>query len=241
MENLPLYDSRSERGQSRWRKATGHNLNRTIMRQRMDIVAVLCIAVFLISTVQLAIALSIPEVWSYLFRCWVSTPMFLKCRADLSITEPSWEGLKGGEHCLRYATREYTAKLADVPPGQDSMRICKDTPVEIHDRVLFTDFCQDLGFGRGVWGFWIVDFDEPDCETRWGEFTDVGCLDAIPPSVRRVESRLENLQPGSSWQFMCVTTPADIYGHNFQTRSECFKLGKSDIYGTWNLPNSSCD
>ena len=57
---------------------------------------------------------------------------------------PSWEGLKGGEHCLRYATREYTARLSTNLIGQEAMKACKETPTEIHGQLLLTDFCQDL-------------------------------------------------------------------------------------------------
>lgn len=58
----------------------------------------------------------------------------------------AWESLKGGEHCLRHATREYTARLktVDLPAGEDPMRACRDTPVEIHGQVLYTNFCQNL-------------------------------------------------------------------------------------------------
>lgn len=59
-------------------------------------------------------------------------------------TPPVWEGLKGGEHCLRYATREYTARLSTNLMGKEAMKACKETPTEIHGRLVHTDFCQDL-------------------------------------------------------------------------------------------------
>ena len=59
-------------------------------------------------------------------------------------TENVWVGMKAGEHCLRYATRQYTARISEVHGGDSAMQACKDTPVEIHGNVLFTDFCQDL-------------------------------------------------------------------------------------------------
>lgn len=61
-----------------------------------------------------------------------------------SVTSPVWEGLKGGEHCLRYGTREYTARLSTNAIGLEAMRACKETPIEIHGQLLHTDFCQDL-------------------------------------------------------------------------------------------------
>ncbi|CAA7268733.1 unnamed protein product [Cyclocybe aegerita] len=165
--------------------------------------------------------------------------------------QASWENLKGGEHCLRFATREYTARLSlsesanTAASRQEMMRACRDTPVEIHGRLLSTDFCQDLGFGRGVYGYWIVDFEEPDCLTQWGEFSDLGCTTSVsetgtPLPFRRVESRLENLQPGSSWQIMCVTTPAEIYGQHFGSPAVCFNDKRAGVFGEWDMRDESC-
>jgi len=64
--------------------------------------------------------------------------------ADQFSTENVWVGMKGGEHCLRYATRQYTARISEVRGSDSAMKACKDTPVEIHNKVVFTDFCQDL-------------------------------------------------------------------------------------------------
>ncbi|KAF8805507.1 hypothetical protein BYT27DRAFT_7192541 [Phlegmacium glaucopus] len=156
---------------------------------------------------------------------------------------PVWERLKGGEHCLRYATREYTARLSSNAIGQEAMKACKETPTEIHGRLLLTDFCQDLGLGRGVWGFWIVNSDEPACETTWGNFVDLGCAENgldMGSSSRRVEARLDNLQTGADWRIMCATTPADIHGRHFFP-AECFNLGRLGIFGAWDMQDTSCE
>jgi len=158
-------------------------------------------------------------------------------------TPPTWEGLKGGEHCLRYATREYTARLSTNAIDQEAMRACKETPTEIHGQFLQTDFCQNLGLGRGVWGFWIVDFDELACQTTWGNFVDLGCENSgldTGTSFRRIEAHLDNLQIGADWRIMCTTTPADIYGRHFFTPAECFNLGKFGIFGAWDVQDTSC-
>lgn len=154
-----------------------------------------------------------------------------------------WVGMKAGEHCLRYATRQYTARISQVRGGDSAMKACKETPVEIHGKVLFTDFCQDLGFWRGVWGFWVVGFGERECETEWGEFTDLGCIDRpglLETSARRIESVLENLQPGSNWQIMCATTPANIDGHYYGGPAQCLNLGSSGVHGAWDISDASC-
>jgi len=119
-------------------------------------------------------------------------------KAKIIDTQYQWDIIRPGEHCLRFATREYTSRLVQVRGLHDSteaMRACHETPVKIHGRQLKSDWCQDLvrsydptllscinpllrqGFGRGIYGFWIVDFEETDCETHWGKFNDLVCYD----------------------------------------------------------------
>jgi hypothetical protein len=77
--------------------------------------------------------------------------------ADQFSTENVWVGMKAGEHCLRYATRQYTARISEVRGSDSAMKACKDTPMEIHSKVLFTDFCQDLVRPRSYW-FISIDY-----------------------------------------------------------------------------------
>ncbi|KDR70570.1 hypothetical protein GALMADRAFT_879032 [Galerina marginata CBS 339.88] len=113
------------------------------------------------------------------------------------------------------------------------MKLCKDTPVEIHGHLLFTDFCQDLVRLRSRHlGILAVGFDEPDRETEWSDFVDLGCAVEIDGgnTYRRIESQLENLQSGSSWQIMCATTPADINGRHFASPDTCYNSLTSGTY-----------
>jgi len=55
----------------------------------------------------------------------------------------SWEGLEAGEHCLRYATREYTAILTHVPAGFDALEECRKKPIEVHGRFVIPSRCED--------------------------------------------------------------------------------------------------
>ena len=67
------------------------------------------------------------------------------------------------------------------------------------------------------------------------------------------------LPPGSNWQIMCVTTPADIDGHYYASPAQCLNLvrrlshssnsrvnptyffqGSSGIHGAWDNPDVSC-
>ncbi|KAH9483327.1 hypothetical protein JR316_0005433 [Psilocybe cubensis] len=228
------------------------------MRYRLAI-----LVFFFVLSFFLAVSMSVGFLFELLdgskgriLQYWIYSVFWFGYLGKVNTKEPmaetdvvSWYGLKGGEHCLRYSTREYTAKLTVGPSmdtiGQEGMiQLCKETPTVIHNRKLFTDFCQDLGFGRGVWGYWIVDFQEDDCETKWGEFIDLGCgylNGGQQDHFRRVESHLENLQAGSSWQIMCATTPADIDGHHFGGPDRCHSLPQQGIYGIWDLLDGSCE
>ncbi|KAJ3537632.1 hypothetical protein NMY22_g5513 [Coprinellus aureogranulatus] len=136
--------------------------------------------------------------------------------------EATWEHLKGAQHCLRYATRQYTARLVNIPSGVPGVKACRETSALIHGVDILPHFCEDLGMAGGVWGYWIIDFEEPACLTSWGSFVDKGCDDQGTASMtRRFEALLEHMQHGDNWQIMCATTPADLKGFHFPTPTMC--------------------
>ena len=47
-----------------------------------------------------------------------------------------WEEPQPGAHCLGFGTREYTAKLQNVPFYANGMKICEEAEVSIHGVVL---------------------------------------------------------------------------------------------------------
>lgn len=54
-----------------------------------------------------------------------------------------WETLVPEERCLRYGTREYTARLSNIPQGYDKMKGCRETEAEIHGNSVKPDYCED--------------------------------------------------------------------------------------------------
>ncbi|KAF6754038.1 hypothetical protein DFP72DRAFT_900236 [Ephemerocybe angulata] len=155
--------------------------------------------------------------------------------------QPRWEHFKGAEHCLRFATREYTAKLVGAPPNVSPISACRETPVNIHSIPIVPDYCQDLGIAGGVWGYWTISFEEPECLTNWGDFIDRGCDDPGSESMtRRFEAVLENMQDGDNWQIMCTTTPADLKGFHFPTPTMCERPGRDDVWGVWEVADLTC-
>ncbi|TEB23645.1 hypothetical protein FA13DRAFT_1639601 [Coprinellus micaceus] len=153
-----------------------------------------------------------------------------------SETEPdtqraSWENLKGAEHCLRFATRQYTARLANAPSDVPAVKTCRETAADIHGVPILPHFCRDLGMAGGVWGHWVIDFEEPACLTKWGNFVDKGCDDQGESAMtRRFEALLENMQDGENWQIMCATTPADIKGFHFPTPTMCERSVRTRVW-----------
>jgi hypothetical protein len=125
---IPYDESRSRRPEPSWATVQHRSIVLFILLPMISLVALLLTGFFLgIQT-------------SFLVSNW----RFYCKGAEQSSTENVWVGMKGGEHCLRYATRQYTARISDVRGSDSAMKACKDTPVEIHSKVLFTDFCQDL-------------------------------------------------------------------------------------------------
>lgn len=72
-----------------------------------------------------------------------------------------WEGPIANEECLRYATRMYSARLMNIPPGVDGQKWCEQTEVTIHEnRIAKPDFCNEevLIFGQCYFLLWLMIF-----------------------------------------------------------------------------------
>ena len=81
---------------------------------------------------------------------------------------PAWE-------CLAYGKREYWGVLRNIPEGWDAMDACMNMPVEIKGVKLrrpnrcshYFEFPE-----RQVRGYWVVDWDQPDCKPWYRDFED---------------------------------------------------------------------
>ena len=117
------------------------------VNRKIFLAVAVCIILFLALLASVEEETRVPTLAAFLPERWLSFSEVFRRRTNHNLTsifEPSWEGLKGGEHCLRYATRQYTARLSDGPAGTDMIRTCRETPVTIHGEFLYADFCQDL-------------------------------------------------------------------------------------------------
>ncbi|KAJ7706656.1 hypothetical protein B0H17DRAFT_906168, partial [Mycena rosella] len=149
-----------------------------------------------------------------------------------------WESLRAEEHCLRHGARQYSARISNVPRVYDPVQACTETAVEIHGRKIASpSWCEDRGC-NGVYGHWTVDYSEPTCVTHFDAFKDKGCISET--GLRRIESRLENLQAGDNWRDMCSSTPANFRHLHFESPGMCEHWGKYGVWGIWEIEDREC-
>ncbi|KAF7776516.1 hypothetical protein Agabi119p4_4909 [Agaricus bisporus var. burnettii] len=151
----------------------------------------------------------------------------------------TWENMKRAEHCLRFKTRKYMAKSVGNSPGRGGVIECEASSAEIHGVTLHPDYCENLGLWSGIWGNWVIDFDEPDCETNWVNFTDEGCQSTT--GRRRLTATLDRFNPDDRWLIMCSTTPPhyELNGKNLPFPSKC-QQGTDAVIGIWDISDHGC-
>ncbi|KAG1800375.1 uncharacterized protein HD556DRAFT_1534237 [Suillus plorans] len=140
--------------------------------------------------------------------------------------------------CTTYATREYTARLVNVPSYYNRrVEACMTTPVKIHGVEYMPKWCEDHG-PNDVIGHWEVDQHEPDCASYWIRYKNLGCI-SPGSGQRRIEHYLEHLPSGADWKEFCATTPANFLGMHFMGSEFCFQ-NKGGTYGHWVFDDESC-
>ncbi|KAJ7646517.1 hypothetical protein FB45DRAFT_890666 [Roridomyces roridus] len=151
----------------------------------------------------------------------------------------AWDGIVAGRTCLRYGTRQYTARIVNIPREYDPLKACSETEVDIHGvKMASPHWCEDRGC-NGVFGHWTVDSGEPSCATHFDYFKDKGCT-TQGSGLRRIESHLEDLHSEVDWQEMCSTTPADFRQMHFDGPHICVNWGKYGTWGIWEIEDRGC-
>ncbi|KAG2116128.1 hypothetical protein DEU56DRAFT_905211 [Suillus clintonianus] len=149
-----------------------------------------------------------------------------------------WTDLKS-HTCTSYGTREYTARLVNVPSNYNRrVEACMATKVQIHGTEYTPKWCEDHG-PNNVIGHWEVDQHEPDCASYWSWYKDYGCI-SPGSGQRRIEHYLENLPSGGDWKEFCATTPVSFRGMHFMGAEFCFQKNYG-TYGNWVFDDESCN
>ncbi|OJA20154.1 hypothetical protein AZE42_08451 [Rhizopogon vesiculosus] len=141
--------------------------------------------------------------------------------------------------CTSYDTREYTARLLNVPPNYNRrIEACMATPIKVHGIEYMAKRCEDHGPNKVI-GHWEVNQHEPDCASYWNRYTDKGCISS-GSGQRRIEHYLENLPSGSNWREFCATTPVSFRGMHFMGAQFCFQKD-GGTYGHWVFDDKGCN
>ena len=79
---------------------------------------------------------------------------------------PRWE-------CRSYGKREYWGILRNIPQDRSDVDACMNMPVEIQGvTVKRPDRCEYVEGSPYIHGFWLVDWDQPDCRPWHKDFHD---------------------------------------------------------------------
>jgi len=159
-------------------------------------------------------------------------------RDELTIPKGAfWEFVLPAWDCRAYGKREYWGVLRNVPEGRSEMDACMNMPVEIRGVTIRRPYrCQYRG---PMNGFWMVDWDQPDCKPWHKDFVDRGCTNR-GSGLRHLEAEVVgiNNKGGQDWRVLCETTPM-IWNHiNYTSPAHCDDRGKK--IAVWYVPDDVC-
>ncbi|KAF9782611.1 hypothetical protein BJ322DRAFT_1126239 [Thelephora terrestris] len=161
-----------------------------------------------------------------------------KARDELTIPKGAfWEIVEPAWDCRAYGKREYWGILRNVPEGRSDMDACLNMPVEIKGVAIRRPYrCEHRG---PMNGFWMVDWDQPDCKPWHQDFVDKGCTNR-GSGLRQIEAEVVGINDkgGQDWRLLCETTPM-IWNHiNHTSPAHCEDRGKK--IAVWYVPNDRC-
>ena len=84
-----------------------------------------------------------------------------------------WEVVWPAWDCRAYGKREYWGALQNIPDGWTAMDACTNMPVEIKGvTIRRPDRCAFVEGSPHIHGYWMVDWDQPDCKPWYRDFHD---------------------------------------------------------------------
>ena len=103
----------------------------------------------------------------------------------------SWEVVWPAWDCLAYGKREYWGMLRNIPQGWNAIDACMNMPVEIKGvNIRHPHRCKFVDGSPHVHGYWMVDWDQPDCKPSYRDFHDA--VGPKFPFVLTIRSRSHN-------------------------------------------------
>jgi hypothetical protein len=186
-----------------------------------------------------------------------------KARDELTIPRGAfWEVVWPAWDCRAYGQREYWGILRNIPAGRSEVDACMNMPVVIRGVTIRRPYrCQQVG--GSIHGFWMVDWDQPDCRPWLKDFIDrvslgysmlvassysarltitcsKGCTN-WRSGLRRIEAEVVgiNNKGGQDWRLLCETTPM-IWNHTTYTSPTHCEVSTTTRSHTTLLLNTDC-
>ena len=76
-------------------------------------------------------------------------------------------------YCLSYGKREYSGALQNIPKGWSGLDACMNMPIQIKGVSFRRPYrCAYVEGSPHIHGYWIVDWDQPDCKPWYRYFHD---------------------------------------------------------------------
>ena len=112
-----------------------------------------------------------------------------KVREDRGPQGAFWESVLPAEACLSYGKREYWGVLRNIPEDWTDVDACMNMPAEIKGvTVRRPHRCHYVEGSPHIHGFWMVDWDQLDCQPWHQDFNDKVSL--AQPLVSRFHIQL---------------------------------------------------
>jgi len=84
-----------------------------------------------------------------------------------------WDPLWAAWDCRAYGKREYWGELKNIPQDWTPMEACTNMPAEIKGVNVRRPYrCAYVDGSPHIHGFWVVDWDQPDCKPKLQDITD---------------------------------------------------------------------
>ena len=110
-----------------------------------------------------------------------------KSRGDIRIPQGAfWDPLLPTPDCRAYGKREYHGALKNIPEDRIDMDACMNMPVEIKGVTLKRPHrCGYVDGSSDIHGFWMVDWDQPDCKPWHQDVADKVSSAGKPRIIQR--------------------------------------------------------
>lgn len=153
-----------------------------------------------------------------------------------------WEVVQPAWDCRAYGKREYWGTLRDIPEGWSAIDACMNMPVEIRGVTIRRPHqCKFVDYSPHIRGYWMVDWDQPDCKPWYRDFRETGCT-SYRSGARRIEAEIVGIsrRKEQDWRLMCESTPLVWNYINYTSPTHCEERHSGRKFAMWDVPDESC-